>query len=81
MTLSVATLCHYAECRCVECHDLLIAVLNVNMLDVVVLSVVAPFLLQLDSDDLFNNILPICRVTVVQIDTIFMMFCISFNNN
>ncbi len=38
MTLSITTLCHYAEC-----HVFLNVMLNVFMLSVVMLSVVAPF--------------------------------------
>jgi hypothetical protein len=42
MTLSITTLCHYAEFRCNECRDLLIDMLNVVMLNVIMLSVVSP---------------------------------------
>ncbi len=47
MTLSITKLCHYAECYCVDCRDLLIGMLNVIMLsavrlNVVMLSVVEP---------------------------------------
>jgi len=35
MTLSVTTLCHYAECCSAEWHDLFIVMLNVIMLSVV----------------------------------------------
>ncbi len=40
MTLSITTLCHYAEYRCAECHDLFIDMLNVIMMSVIMLSVV-----------------------------------------
>ncbi len=40
MTLSITKLCHYAEWHCAERQDLFIGMLNV-----VILSVVAPFLL------------------------------------
>jgi hypothetical protein len=40
MTLSILTLCHYAERHCAECHDLFIVILNVIMLSVVMLKVV-----------------------------------------
>jgi hypothetical protein len=39
VTLSITTICHYAECR-----DLFIVTLSVIMLNVVKLSAVAPFL-------------------------------------
>ncbi len=41
MTLSIKTLCHYAECRCAECRIFFI-MLNVVMLSVIMLNVVAP---------------------------------------
>jgi hypothetical protein len=41
MTLSITTLCLYAEYRCAECRDLLIIMLSVLMLNVVILNVVA----------------------------------------
>ncbi len=36
------TLCNYAECRCAECHDLCIVMLNVIMPSVVMFSDLAP---------------------------------------
>jgi hypothetical protein len=41
MTLSITTLCHYAECHLAECRFLFI-MLSVVMLNVVMLHVVAP---------------------------------------
>ncbi len=40
LTFSIMTLCHYAECLA-QCNDLFIAVLNVIMPSVVMLSVMA----------------------------------------
>jgi hypothetical protein len=40
MTLSITTLCHYAECHCAECRDLFIGMQNVIMLSVIMLNVV-----------------------------------------
>jgi hypothetical protein len=40
MTLSITTLCHYAEYHCAECRDLFIVMLNVIMLSVVMLRVI-----------------------------------------
>ncbi len=40
MTLSIMTLCHYADRRCPECHILIIIMLCVIMLNVIML---APF--------------------------------------
>ena len=42
MTLSLTTLCHYAECSFAECRVLDIAALNVIMLNVVMLIAAAP---------------------------------------
>ncbi len=39
MTLSITTICHCAECRYLNCRDLYIVMLNVNMLSVVMLNV------------------------------------------
>jgi hypothetical protein len=42
MTVSIPMLCHYAEYRYAECHDLFTIMLNVIMLSVIILSVVVP---------------------------------------
>jgi hypothetical protein len=50
MTLSIGIQrntfeCHYAKCRFAECHGYLNVILSVTMLNVIMLSVVAPKIL------------------------------------
>jgi hypothetical protein len=40
MTLSITTLCYYADCQYAKCHVLFAVLLSVGMLNVVVLNVV-----------------------------------------
>ncbi len=40
MTLSIMPLSHYAECRCAECRDFFIVMLNAIILSVVMLNIV-----------------------------------------